>query len=371
MRTITDRTPDQVKLPFVLWTRQAVAALVERRFGVRVSLMTIGRWLRLWGFTPPRLGRVRRAWERNPQEAERWLKVRYPEVRQEAEAEGAQIHWGNEMGLRSDHPWPWPLGRQAGTTYGRKGHTPVIPGTGQRWRCNLISTPTTQARLRFMVFKRRFRGEVFIEFLRRLVRSAGRKVYLIVDAHPVHESAEVERWVRKHRRQIRMIFLPTYSPDLNPDEFLNPAFGGVKANAVGRRRPVSRQEMIAGVRTYLRSTQKHPDIVKSSFHAPSVQYAMAYIIGHIQCLPFGVRSNNPELPVRLVHLSPPHHACDARAFCSPRFCPDAPCLCPRGHKEVSTTSHLQTQGHGERWVSQSQIHRLTQERAVGPPNRNL
>jgi transposase len=265
VRTITDRTPDQVKLPFVLWTREAVAALVQQRFGVRVSLTLVGRWLRRWGFTP-RHGGVRRAWEQNRHKVEYWLKVRYPKVRREAKAEGAEIHWGDEMGVRSDH--------QAGTTYGRKGRTPVIPGTGQRWRCNMISTITNRGTLRFMVLKRGFRGEVFIEFLRRLVRSAGRRVYLIVDEHPVHKSAEVQRWVRKHRRQIRMIFLPTYSPDLNPDEFLNPAFGGVKANAVGRRRPCSRQEMMADVRGYLRSTQKQPEVVRSFFLAPSVQYAM-------------------------------------------------------------------------------------------------
>jgi len=261
VRTITDRTPDQVKLPFVLWTRQAVATLVQERFGVRVSLMTIGRWLKRWGFTPQKP--VRPAWEQNPKEVEHWLKTRYPKVRREAKAEGAQIHWGDEMGLRSDH--------QAGTTYGRKGRTPVIPGTGQRWRCNMISTVTNQGTLRFMVFKRRFRTEVFIEFLQRLVRSAGRKVYLIVDKHPVHKSAEAKRWLDKHKGQIRMILLPTYSPDLNPDEFLN---NDVKANAVGRCRPASRREMIAGVRTYLRSTQKHPGIVKSYFCAPSVRYAM-------------------------------------------------------------------------------------------------
>jgi len=107
--------------------------------------------------------------------------------------------------------------------------------------------------------------------LRRLVRSAGRKVYLIVDEHPVHKSAEVKRWIEKHRKQIRMILLPTYSPDLNPDEFLN---NDIKANALGRRRPSSREEMMAGVRSYLRSTQKRPEIVRSYFHAPSVQYAM-------------------------------------------------------------------------------------------------
>ena len=100
--------------------------------------------------------------------------------------------------------------------------------------------------------------------------SAGRRVYLIVDEHPVHKSAEVQRWLQKHRKQIRMILLPTYSPDLNPDEFLN---NDVKANAVGRRRPANREEMIAGVRTYLRSTQKHPEVVRNYFQPPSVQYA--------------------------------------------------------------------------------------------------
>jgi hypothetical protein len=190
---------------------------------------------------------------------------------------------GNESACFSEPPAgtkPRSVGNErridsnAGTTYGRKGHTPVIPGTGQRWRFNMISTVTNRGTLRFMVFKERFTGDVFIKFLRRLVRSAGRRVYLIVDEHSVHKSAQVQWWLQRHRKQIRLILLPTYSPDLNPDEFLNPAFGGVKANAVGRCRPSSRKEMMAGVRDYLRSTQMRPDIVKSYFHAPSVRYAM-------------------------------------------------------------------------------------------------
>jgi len=122
-----------------------------------------------------------------------------------------------------------------------------------------------------MVFKERFTGDVLIKFLRRLVRSAGRRVYLIVDEHPVHKSAQVQWWLQKHRKQIRMILLPTYSPDLNPGEFLN---NDVKANAVGRCRPSGRKGMIAEVRGYRRSTQMRPDIVKSYFHVPSVRYAM-------------------------------------------------------------------------------------------------
>ena len=261
VRTITDRTPEQLKMPFVLWTRDAVRDLIGERFGVAVSVWTVGRWLRAWGFTPQKP--VRRAFEQDRAAVERWLKVEYPAVRAQAKVEGAEINWGDEMGLRSDH--------QAGTSYGRRGQTPVVPGTGQRWRCNVISSITNRGTLRFMVFKRRFTAAVFIDFLRRLVRSAGRKVYLIVDGHPVHTSRAVARWLARHAEEIRLIPLPPYSPELNPDEFLN---HDVKQNAVGRRRARNRQEMMADVRGYLRSTQRQPAIVRRYFQAPSVQYAM-------------------------------------------------------------------------------------------------
>jgi transposase len=263
VRAITDQTPDQLKLPFVLWTREAVAALIAERFGLRISVWTAGRWLARWGFTPQKP--VRRAWEQDPKAVERWLKVEYPRVRREAKAAGAEIHWGDEMGLRSDH--------QAGTSYGRRGRTPVIPGTGQRWRCNVISAITNRGSLRFMVFRRNFTAPLFIDFLGRLSRGAGRMVYLIVDGHPVHKSAAVARWLARPENgaRLRLILLPAYSPDLNPDEFLN---HDVKQNAVGRRRASSREDMIADVRGYLNSTQKQPDIVRRYFQAPSVQYAL-------------------------------------------------------------------------------------------------
>jgi len=261
VRAITDKTPDQLKLPFVLWTREAVAQLIEERFGVRLSVWTVGRLPARWGLTPRKP--VRRAWERNPKEVQHWPAERYPKVRAEAKREGAEIHWGDEMGLRSD--------RQAGTTYGRKGQTPVVPGAGRRRRCNRISSITGRGTLRFMVFKHRFTADVFIEFMRRLIKSAGRKVYSIVDGHPAHKARKVKEWPAEREDQIRVILPPAYSPDMNPDEFLN---HDVKQNAVGRRRASSRNDMIADVRGYLRSTQRQPKIVRSYFHAPSVQYAM-------------------------------------------------------------------------------------------------
>jgi len=260
VRLLTDRCPDQLKLPFALWTREAVRDLIARRFGVRLSVWTVGRYLRRWGFTPQKP--LRRAYERDPVAVRRWLRKQYPAILALARREQATIFWGDETGMRSDH--------QAGRSWGRRGQTPVIPGTGKRFRCNMISALTNRGKLAFMVFERTFTGTVFVKFLRQLLRHAGRKVFLIVDEHPVHVAAAVERWAERHRQRLRLFFLPGYSPDLNPDELLNQ---DVKTNAVGRKRPRDKVELMGNVRRYLWSTQRRPQKVRSYFRHPSVRYA--------------------------------------------------------------------------------------------------
>jgi transposase len=260
VRIITDRCPDQLKLPFALWTRDAVRQLIEERCDKQLSVWTVGRYLRKWGFTPQKP--LRRAYEQDPAAVEQWLEEEYPGIARRAKREHAEIHWGDEMGLRSDH--------QAGRSYGPKGNTPIIPGTGKRFRCNMISTITNRGQLAFMVFKQRFTADVMIEFLRRLLRHAKRKVYLIHDGHPVHRSRKVTRWIESRPDQIERFFLPGYSPELNPDELLNQ---DVKTNAHGRQRPPDESTMMRNVRSYLRSTQKQPHVVKRYFDEQHVRYA--------------------------------------------------------------------------------------------------
>ena len=189
----------------------------------------------------------------------------YPSIREQARQFKAQIHWLDEMGLRSDH--------QAGRSYGRRGKTPVVFGTGQRFRCNMISSITNRGRLAFMIFRQRFTARVFLNFLGRLLRltrKTRKKVFLIVDGHPVHKSRSVKRWLAEHHEQIRVFFLPSYSPELNPDELLNQ---DVKTNALGRVRPINVQEMMDNVRSYLRITQARPTVVKNYFCERHVRYA--------------------------------------------------------------------------------------------------
>jgi transposase len=261
-KTVVDHHPEQLKLPFYLWTREAVAKLILRKFGIRVSLSTAGRYLKRWGFTPQKP--VRRALEQNPQEVRNWLDTEYPAIRQQAKSEKAQIFWGDEMGLRSDHA--------VGRSYGLRGHTPVIVATGKRFGCNMISAITNQGRLNFMVFKSRFTAPVFLEFLNRLIRQSKRKVFLIVDRHPVHRSKKAKKWLEEQSDRIRLFFLPSYSPELNPDELLNQ---DVKSNTIRKNRPSQQNELIKNLRSYLRKRQQQPHIVENYFLGEHVRYASA------------------------------------------------------------------------------------------------
>ncbi len=257
---VVGKHPEQLQLPFYLWTRQAVLELIEERYGVKVGLTTVGKYLKRWGFTPQKP--VKRAFDQNSAAVNRWLNESYPEIAGRAKAEGALIYWGDETGIRSDY--------QVGRSYGLKGKTPVIPGTGQRFSINMISAITNRGNLNFMTFEGSFRVKTFKVFLRRLIKQAGRKVFLIVDGHPVHRAKLIQKWREEHSEEMEIFYLPGYSPELNPDELWN---NDLKSNAIGRRRPRNKGEMKADVLSYSRSTQRRPDIVQSYFREEHVRYA--------------------------------------------------------------------------------------------------
>jgi transposase len=169
------------------------------------------------------------------------------------------------MGVRSD--------AAAGRSWAPVGQTPVIKGTGKRFRVNMLSAISNAGMLRFRLFVGSFSSRVFIDFLGRLLRDCGgRKVHLIVDGHPVHRSRLVSAWVGRHADQIELHFLPGYSPELNPVELLN---HDVKANAAGRRRPRSVGELRNELQGYLRRRQRQPQVVVRFFAHPTTRYAAA------------------------------------------------------------------------------------------------
>lgn len=257
---IVGKLPDQLKLPFYLWTRAAVASLMAREYGLPVSLTTVGRYLRAWGMSPQKP--VRRAYERNDAAIAKWLSEEYPAIARQARHDGATIYWGDEMGLRSDHV--------AGTSYAPLGQTPVIRATGQRFGCNMISAITNRGGLSFMVFQGKFKSPVFVAFMQRLLKQVAGTISLIVDGHPVHKSGTATRFAASHSSRLRLIRMPGYCPELNPDELLNQ---DVKTNGLGKSRPTNRTELMAIVRSHLYRRQKQPQVITHLFREKHVRYA--------------------------------------------------------------------------------------------------
>jgi transposase len=260
VKLITDKEPRQLKMPFYLWTQKAVSHLIKRRFGVTLSRWQVGRYLKAWGMTPQKP--VRKAYEQDPEKVGRWLREEYPAIRTRAKREKADIYWGDEMGMRSDH--------QTGTTYAPRGKTPKTTATGRRFSCSMISAVTNRGKLRFQLFKKMFIAPVLLRFLRGLLKDTKRKVFFILDGHPVHRSAAVRKWARENRDRIELFYLPSYSPELNPDELVNQ---DVKTNAVGRKPPHTLSQMVGNVRRYLKNRAADPEQVRRYFHHKDVRYA--------------------------------------------------------------------------------------------------
>ena len=200
--TVTLKNPLQMKLPFALWTRAQIRSLIQRRFGVKLSLVSVGRLLAQLGLSCQKP--LFRAYQQDASLVARWLKEAYPKIRAEAQREKAEIFFADESGVRSDF--------HSGTTWAKKGETPVVRVTGARFALNMVSAVSPRGELRFMVVRGGVGASVFIEFLKRLVQGSSRKIFLICDGHPSHRAKKVTTFVESLKGQLRLFFLPPYSP---------------------------------------------------------------------------------------------------------------------------------------------------------------
>jgi len=259
VRTITDKCPDQLKLPWGLWTRDCIRELIKQKFGVELSRSSMSRLLKKWGFTPQKP--IRRAYERNPEVISKWMTETYPKIHKKAKLEKAVIHWGDEMGVKSTD--------QVGRSFSRKGQTPVVSNSTKRQSCNMISTVANNGTSRFMIFEESFTIDVFLSFLRKLIAKQDHKIFLILDNHRVHHAKRVQKWLEKHTNKIELFFLPPYAPELNPDELLNQT---VKQKL--RHKPVftDTKRFKKNLHNCVRSIQRSSRIIKRFFDKQELAY---------------------------------------------------------------------------------------------------
>lgn len=262
VKLISDHTPDQLKMSFALWTREAVRELISNKLGVTLGIRQVGNYLKEWGFTPQKP--IKKAYEQNPLKVEKWLNEEYPEIQKKAKSENAEIFWADETAVRSD------CQHQRG--YAPKGKTPLLMKSGKRFGTNMISAVNNQGKVHFMVYDEKMDADMFIKFLKQLIKNRKRKLFLILDNLKVHHSHKVKEWVEEHSEKIELFFIPAYSPELNPDEYLN---CDLKGNIHGKKTPRSKEDLIDNLDDFMFELRWNPERVKSYFEHPKINYAAA------------------------------------------------------------------------------------------------
>ena len=259
--TVTLKNPLQLKFHFALWTSSMIGELIHKRFGVRLSRSSVCRLLGQMGLSAQRP--LWRAYQQDPEAVRRWTQEEYPAIRRRARKIGAEIYFGDEAGVRSDF--------HSGTTWGRKGKTPIVSSTGARFGANMISAVSTQGKLRFMIKKGRVTATVFLEFLKRLLVNAERPIFLIVDGHPAHKAKCVRKFVDAQQGKLELFYLPGYSPELNPDEYV---WNHLKNNGLGRKALTDPIELRSLILRHLRKLQRLPKVIIGFFHSPTTCYTV-------------------------------------------------------------------------------------------------
>lgn len=259
--TICDKRPEQLKMEFALWNRAAVGQLIERECGITLSVRAVGNYLKRWGFTPQKP--IKRAYEQRPEAVKAWLDEQYPKIEEQAKAEGGEIHWGDETALVNTDV--------RGRGYAPKGKTPVaFTVGGTREKLSMISTVTNQGKARWMIVEESFNADKLIEFLAALIKDADRKVFLILDNLRVHHSKLVKAWLADRKDKIEVFYLPSYSPELNPDERLNADLKYAIGSKVAAR---TKTKLKAAATTHMELIEASPERVKKYFQDPRVAYA--------------------------------------------------------------------------------------------------
>jgi transposase len=259
-KTLSTKSPLQLKFPFALWTIAMVQALIAERFQVKLGHSSVARLLHQLGLSAQRP--LWRAYQQNPETVKLWLETEYPAIRRQAQRAGAQIFFADEAGVRSDF--------HSGTTWSPRGQTPIVLSTGARSGANLISAISAQGQLRFMLTAGRVTAVIFIEFLKRLLINATAPIFVIVDGHPTHRAQSVSQFMAAQQGLLALFHLPPYSPEFNPNESV---WNDLKTHGTGRKLITSPTQLRRTVISHMPQLKKLPNLVRSFFHAPTTQYA--------------------------------------------------------------------------------------------------
>lgn len=256
-KIIVDKNPDQLKMKCCLWDRKAVQELIRQKYDIDMPIRTVGEYLLRWGFTVQRP--MKQAMNQKPEQVQKWLKEDYPAIHAAAKEESAEIYWGDETAVQNVPNYA--------RGYAPKGKTPVLKVQTVKMHINMISAISNQGHVRFMFSNESIDADKLIEFMERLIKDAGRKVYLILDNLKAHHSKKTTAWVESHADKIKLFHLPPYSPEYNPDEYLN---HDLKESIGTKPQVKAKDELQTLADDFMNQLSREPAHVQSYFDHPAL-----------------------------------------------------------------------------------------------------
>lgn len=254
------KNPTQLKFEYALWTVPMIVELIAMKFDVLYSNVQVGRLLKKLGFSKQKP--LERAYQQDPLKVAEWLKKSYPTIQKEAKKEKRDIYWSDEAGFHAT--------AQYGSTWAPFGQTPIIKTTGQRQKVNCISAISNRGKLRFMLYEEQFTAKIFIQFLKRLLHNQKQPITIIVDGHRTHFTKAVQEFTKKTKGKLKLYQLPSYSPELNPDELV---WNNAKQKVAKSKHSKTRKTFKEIVNENMIKIQRNEALLKSFFCEKNVVYA--------------------------------------------------------------------------------------------------
>jgi transposase len=262
IRQLIDKNPQQLKFKFALWTREAVKYLIKQELDIDMPISTVGHYLKRWQFTSKKP--IKRAYERKDAQTKRWLEDEYPKIKKQAKKEDAVIWWGDETACVS-----LPTNLKGYAPIGSK-NKPILTHKAQKFKINMISAITNTGKTMFSLYDESINVDRFIDFLQKVIKSSDKKVFMIVDNLRVHHAKLVKKWVEEHKEDIALFYLPPYSPEFNPDEYLNQDY---KRNANKNNIPFTKLQLRKNTENYMNEISNNQEKVANFFKHPCIAYA--------------------------------------------------------------------------------------------------
>ena len=236
-----------------LWDCKRIQKVIKKELNKKIVTSSLWENLRKWNFTPQKP--EKEALEKDIRKVKKWLKEEWPKIEEHRRKWQAMLYFQDESSVS--------LVPVLGKTWAKKGETPKIKVTGNRGSICLSSAISPAGRMVFRIEKGTVNSETFVDFLKQIIKNhKWRKIIVVTDNYPAHDSAYVNNFIEQNKNKIAVYYLPTYSPDLNPDEDVWKYLKNVKLKAHQAR---NKKEFKPLVLSKMHSIQRKPNLIKSFF----------------------------------------------------------------------------------------------------------